>query len=66
MSYDVNDDDNTYSQWSCANDLNLNLRKSVEIVFMERLRQCLVQLPGLMERIPSVSPINSHVSSLLQ
>ena len=55
--------------WSCANNLNLNLKKSSEIVFVDSMRQRQIQLPtcSLMEGMPRVCSlkilgitINSH------
>jgi len=42
--------------WSCANNLNLNLIKSSEIVDSMRRRQ--IQLPSLLEGIPRVCSLN--------
>jgi len=55
--------------WSCANNLNLNLKKSSEIVFVNSMRRRQIQLPSLLEGIPRVCSlkilgitINSHFS----
>jgi len=55
--------------WSCANNLNLNLKKSSEIVFVDSMRRCQIQLPSLLEALPRVCSlkilgikINSHFS----
>ena len=57
--------------WSCANNLNLNLKKSSEIVFVDSMRRRQIQLPSLLEGIPRPRvcslkilgiTINSHFS----
>ena len=53
--------------WSCANNLNLNLKKSSEIVFVDSMRRRQIQLLSLLAGIPRVCSlkilgitINSH------
>jgi len=53
--------------WSCANNLNLNLKKSSEIVFVDSMWRLQIQLPCLLEGIHRVCSlkilgitINSH------
>jgi len=44
--------------WLCANNLNLNLKKSSEIVFVDSMWQRQIQLPSLLEGIPRVCSLN--------
>jgi len=44
--------------WSCANNLNFNLKKSSEIVFVDSMRRRQIQLPSLLEGIPRVCSLN--------
>ena len=43
--------------WASTNNLNLNLKKSVEIVFVDSSRRRQVQLPNPLDGIPRVSSI---------
>jgi len=47
--------------WSCANNLNLNLKKSSEIVFVDSLRRRQIQLPSLFLKMLGIT-INNHFS----
>ena len=44
--------------WSCANNLNLNLKKSSEIVFVDSMRRRQILLPSLLEGIPRACSLN--------
>jgi len=56
--------------WASSNNLNLNLKKSCEIVFVDSSRRRKVQLPNPLDGIPRVScikilgiTVSSHVSA---
>jgi len=50
--------------WSSTNNLKLNLKKSVEIVFVDSTQRRHVQLPNPLDGIPRVSSIKINVKNL--